>query len=162
MAMIKCKECGQEISDQAAKCPHCGKEKILKAETSIRQIIHWGTLKWVIGIAIGLLIVTALLNWQTIFKAVAPPIPVIVSYEGDDLSSGLLDYSMRVFGVIRNDGGSGNIVFEVTVYEGDKTWTKTKVEYFNSKETKELKLVFDEVHLFGSGKYSVRAYPYGK
>ena len=24
MAMIKCKECGKEISDQAAACPHCG------------------------------------------------------------------------------------------------------------------------------------------
>ena len=24
MAMIKCRECGHEISDQAAVCPHCG------------------------------------------------------------------------------------------------------------------------------------------
>lgn len=24
MALIKCRECGKEISDQAAKCPHCG------------------------------------------------------------------------------------------------------------------------------------------
>ena len=24
MAMIKCKECGKEISDKAKKCPHCG------------------------------------------------------------------------------------------------------------------------------------------
>lgn len=25
MAMVKCKECGKEISTGAAKCPHCGK-----------------------------------------------------------------------------------------------------------------------------------------
>ena len=25
MAMIKCPECGNEISDLAIKCPHCGK-----------------------------------------------------------------------------------------------------------------------------------------
>lgn len=25
MAMIKCPECGQEISDKAKKCVHCGK-----------------------------------------------------------------------------------------------------------------------------------------
>ena len=25
MAMIKCPECGQEISDKAKKCIHCGK-----------------------------------------------------------------------------------------------------------------------------------------
>lgn len=24
MAMIKCKECGKDISNQAASCPHCG------------------------------------------------------------------------------------------------------------------------------------------
>ena len=25
MALIKCPECGKEISDKAEKCPHCGK-----------------------------------------------------------------------------------------------------------------------------------------
>ncbi|MCH7905614.1 MAG: zinc-ribbon domain-containing protein [Armatimonadetes bacterium] len=24
MALIKCKECGREVSDNAASCPHCG------------------------------------------------------------------------------------------------------------------------------------------
>lgn len=24
MALIECKNCGQQISDRAAKCPHCG------------------------------------------------------------------------------------------------------------------------------------------
>lgn len=24
MALIKCKECGKEISEDASKCPHCG------------------------------------------------------------------------------------------------------------------------------------------
>ena len=24
MALIKCKECGQKISNKAKKCPHCG------------------------------------------------------------------------------------------------------------------------------------------
>lgn len=24
MALIKCPECGNEISDKAASCPHCG------------------------------------------------------------------------------------------------------------------------------------------
>lgn len=26
MAMIKCRECGREISDSAAVCPHCGRK----------------------------------------------------------------------------------------------------------------------------------------
>lgn len=27
MAMVKCKECGKEVSTQAQKCPHCGVTK---------------------------------------------------------------------------------------------------------------------------------------
>lgn len=26
MAIIKCPECGQDVSDSAMKCPHCGKQ----------------------------------------------------------------------------------------------------------------------------------------
>ncbi len=37
MAMIKCPECGQEISDKAKKCIHCG--KVLIEENSIKQKI---------------------------------------------------------------------------------------------------------------------------
>ena len=34
MALIKCKECGREISDKATTCPHCGcpVEKEIKCE----------------------------------------------------------------------------------------------------------------------------------
>lgn len=35
MALIKCPECGKEISDKAGKCPHCG--KILKQESEIKN-----------------------------------------------------------------------------------------------------------------------------
>lgn len=27
MALVKCKECGKEMSDHAGKCPHCGAGK---------------------------------------------------------------------------------------------------------------------------------------
>lgn len=33
MALIKCPECGKEISDKAIKCPHCG--KILQTKQKI-------------------------------------------------------------------------------------------------------------------------------
>ena len=26
MAMVKCRECGKDISSGASKCPHCGKQ----------------------------------------------------------------------------------------------------------------------------------------
>ena len=43
MALIKCKECGKEISDSAKRCPHCGfvykKEKAKKEKSKAFKII---------------------------------------------------------------------------------------------------------------------------
>lgn len=38
MALIKCPECGKEISDQAITCPNCGCPISLNAETTIKTI----------------------------------------------------------------------------------------------------------------------------
>ena len=58
MALIKCPECGKEISDTVKKCPHCGfvnkklkKDKINNGKNFIRQNIK------VISIILGIIIV---------------------------------------------------------------------------------------------------------
>ena len=115
----------------------------------------------VISVVFVLLVIGVLLNWQTIFKAFAPPFPVVVSYNYKDTSS-LFDYKMRVYATIRNDGGNGDVVMEVTVREGRKSWTKTKKEYFNSKQTKTMDIGFTEITLFGNTRYGIKAYAFGK
>lgn len=45
MAMIKCKECGNVVSDAAAACPHCG-APIKKKKTSV--------LTWIVAVILGL------------------------------------------------------------------------------------------------------------
>jgi len=35
MGLIKCKECGKEISDKAQKCPHCGAITVHEAKKTI-------------------------------------------------------------------------------------------------------------------------------
>ena len=39
MTLIKCPNCGQDISDKAEKCPHCGWEK--KREKKNKEIVEW-------------------------------------------------------------------------------------------------------------------------
>lgn len=41
MALIKCAECGKEMSDSAKMCPHCGfkKENNDKKENSINKMV---------------------------------------------------------------------------------------------------------------------------
>jgi predicted amidophosphoribosyltransferase len=35
MSLIKCTECGQDISTEAPVCPHCGKPNLSIAPTSV-------------------------------------------------------------------------------------------------------------------------------
>lgn len=46
MAIVKCHECGSEVSTEAAACPKCGAKPKIKL-----SVIHW------IGILVGLLII---------------------------------------------------------------------------------------------------------
>lgn len=63
MAMIKCKECGKEISSLAEKCPHCGAPttgktiEIVKHSGSVISGI--GTLLIAAGICLFLLAMCA-------------------------------------------------------------------------------------------------------
>ena len=43
MALIKCSECGREISDKASSCPHCGcpvtgKEELLEKPSVEKEV----------------------------------------------------------------------------------------------------------------------------
>ncbi len=39
MALIKCKECGKEISDQAKTCPNCGRTRATKADKILYFVV---------------------------------------------------------------------------------------------------------------------------
>jgi DNA-directed RNA polymerase subunit RPC12/RpoP len=52
MALIKCAECGKEISDQAAACPNCGNPVGMRAVTIQRT--HK---RWKIGIIIAVVLI---------------------------------------------------------------------------------------------------------
>ena len=117
----------------------------------------------IITIVITIAIILLIANYQTIFKTVYPPNPVVVSSQFNDSSTRLFEYSAKVEAVIRNDGGNGDIVFEATVYQGGNSWTKTIKKYFESKETATMELQFDEVEMMnGKIQSQVRAYAFGK
>ena len=119
------------------------------------------------GLLIALAAVVVVLNWQSVYRAFAPPNPVIVDKGGDDLSSKLFDYSLRVWADVRNDGGDGTVAMEATILQGDKTYTHTTTQYFKSLQTARMQIVFEEPTFLGSlfkggWKYQVRVFAYGK
>jgi hypothetical protein len=119
--------------------------------------------KAILTIVITIVVVLIITNYGTIIKTFYPPKPIIVSSKLNDSSTRLFEYSAKVEAVIRNDGGNGDIVFEATVYQKGKSWTKSTKKHFGSKETASMELQFDEVGLLDGEIHSqVRAYSFGK
>ncbi len=83
----------------------------------------------------------------SLIKVVTPPKHLIGGSKTDNTSSWLGNYSYRVCDQIRNDGGDGYVIFEATVHQGEKKWNKTKKRHFQTNETAEMELIFDEVKI---------------
>jgi hypothetical protein len=114
---------------------------------------------WGVVIIIGIIIA---FNYQSIFKSVVPPHPIIVSSKADGSSSKLFEYSVKVSGSVRNDGGDGSIVVEVVLFQGNNSWKKTKQLYLPAYETENFEIIFDEAKLFDTDpKYYIKAFPVG-
>ncbi|MGJ4748134.1 hypothetical protein ACQV5M_17375 [Leptospira sp. SA-E8] len=115
------------------------------------------------GGAFGYLYYSGYLN--SIRDHVIPPNPTVVSNRCDDMSTdiGNFEYSLRVITNIRNLGGSGNVVVEAQVTQGDELWTKSEMLYMEPHQTIESIIVFDEVALFNeTPRCSVKIYAHGK
>lgn len=68
MALVKCKECGKEISDKATTCIHCG-YPVKKQNANNRLDSKNGKHKviTIVGICIGTLIASYFIIWLVIF-----------------------------------------------------------------------------------------------
>ena len=68
MALVQCRECGKEVSDQAQTCPYCG----IKTPSKKRRQIKWVITIILILVAIGLSVAA----YQRIARAFSPPVAV--------------------------------------------------------------------------------------
>ena len=64
MALIKCPECGKEISNQTKSCPHCGyrlNSMSLEEKSSIRK-----TVCWILGTILAIALIVVIYDATTI------------------------------------------------------------------------------------------------
>lgn len=81
MALIKCSECGGEISDQAKACPHCGKSLTRSVLSAIGVFLaSWFLIQCVIGLAVLFLSLSVPSQYaeQEAFLAGIYPLPSLV------------------------------------------------------------------------------------
>ena len=59
MALIKCYECGKEISDKAPSCPHCGAPQLVSKnkEVKAKKPINFKQYLKPIGIGLGVIFI---------------------------------------------------------------------------------------------------------
>ncbi len=116
-------------------------------------------------IFIGALLLVCILfiaNYQSIFKSILPPNPVVVSSKSDASSSTIFDFSIKLTGQVRNNGGDGYIVIKAIVRQDGKRYEKTQQKYLKSYDTDDFEFVFDEVKLFKkAGNYDIQTFPLG-
>ena len=101
-------------------------------------------------IFIGLLLLGGILvlaNYQDIFDTVVPPNPEILNELADGSSSSLFDYSLKVKGEVRNNGGHGYVIVKATAIQEGNEWERTQKIYLSSYETQAFEFIFDEVKL---------------
>jgi zinc ribbon protein len=75
MALIKCKECGKEISSDAVSCPHCGKPQFSATTNTSKKMTGW---QMVALVVVGTIVVTII--GINLSSTPAPtPVPVAAS-----------------------------------------------------------------------------------
>ena len=67
MALVSCQECGKEISDKAASCPHCGAPQGGAVAQPIPVVVTEvkkgsGVWKWILGIPVALFVVVMVIG----------------------------------------------------------------------------------------------------
>ena len=142
MALIKCRECGQEISDKAAACPHCGAP--LSVGPPVTKPGRLGLLfAIVIGTALAVVMVLPALRKVGVIKSASF---TVENVGGDESCSVLGEYCLRVQCAAVNTGtgqGSVRIVAEIVPDTG-QSFTHTTTRVLSSGERQVIALDFPE------------------
>ena len=67
MALIRCPECGAQVSDKAASCPQCGHPIHVHKNTKLMQTLHVGWLGIaIIALIVALFAMIGTCNWKPV------------------------------------------------------------------------------------------------
>lgn len=159
MALIKCPECGKEISDKAKRCPECGRE-LHKEKSKSREIPQ----KYKILISLGVFIIVIvgalfyiLRDYVSFQSKKAPNGQYLIA---DDIYMGMPKWEARnvlskKFSIYEGDE-SDNFIAIFVYGTKDSPPNESALEYFNVRAVDSIYLRFDdnnnleEVEMWGS------------
>lgn len=165
MSIIKCKECGNEVSDKAATCPKCGapvEKPIVSAPPKIQEEkkSSFSRFWWVLLVAVIVIAGITFINNPNTIPGIKiqinTPKPIVATQRADDADASVFNYKETVYATISNQGGDGNVLVNFHVTQAGKIYNKTMPIYMRAGQNLDVKEVFDEVaRLDGEMKYWV-------
>ena len=155
MPLITCKDCGNDISDKAASCPHCGykipvkrKPRKAPAKSASPKVLQIAGLICAAGLAY--------LAWHSLARGAAPPLPILVHSRMDNSRSTMLKNKETVHATIKNNGGTGQVLVSFVVSQPEKEYRKDTIITLDGGESLNLEKTFEEVRLLnGEAVYKV-------
>lgn len=164
MPLVECKDCGNEISDKAAACPHCGavlktraKRTYTRKTTKPEAPYNWQRIL-LVGIVASLMAIGYWM-WQTAPTGAAGlPEPVVLKKSMDKGQSSMLRQRITLRATILNQGGAGAISLRFYVYQAGKEHVRTRIIKLNHNETESVQETFDGIRMLdGDFTYDVKA-----
>lgn len=167
MALIKCTECGNEVSNKATACPKCGapieqKETPKVEEPKIVQPQQikkksktwiWMMIITIIVIILSLIVVVIVKNNPNSIPGIKievnTPKPIVVTSRADNSKSGLLKLRTTVYATVQNQGGDGNVLVLFHVYQDGNDYERSKSIFLIANGSQDLDATFNEVKLLG-------------
>lgn len=158
MSIIKCKECGNDISDKATACPKCGApvEKPLaftSQKVQEEKKSSFNRFWWILLIAVVLIAGITYINNPNSIPGVKIqvniPKPIVATSRADDADASVFNFKETVYATITNQGGDGNVLVNFHLSQAGKTYNKTMPIYMRAGQNMDVKQVFDEVTRLG-------------
>jgi len=109
----------------------------------------------VVGVIILCILVIPVVIWFYEDSHIFRPNTVVVSTRSKEVFDPG-EYGRSVIAVVRNDGASGEVTVQATLYTDGKSWQHSQRVYIGKGDTREVRILFNEPKLWdGEWTYTV-------
>ena len=145
MSITTCRECGNQVSSEAEKCPSCGIQNPARLKNVLSIIGN------IIGAVVGVFILFAVAGYFLESSSSASCELVASSIEADAFFvNGEPDAGYRYNARVKNDGEDGEITILVELSTSEGGFEREQTLHFDGQQTQSLSYTFHEPTIYAT------------